>query len=219
MSLEFYTRNGHYLPIGLAVCALCRDKHLKSVDLSNSRLIQNDCVELVLPDSNTSPMAFEAAPSVFIPPPVAASNHAHKREAVSPPRSLLKKRTLSTSNVTSTNGEVTTPKVKAAAPHSFSKGNDNFGKVAWPSYSTFRPSRTSQDCSTCIIIFISAEWHCKWQHFRQNRQPKRGITSNKSKISADWILHHLHGFLLTWSFTRCNFSHGGRDLHCPLSYR
>ena len=36
MSLEYYTTSGHILPIGLAVCGFCREKHLKNVDLTNS---------------------------------------------------------------------------------------------------------------------------------------------------------------------------------------
>ena len=39
MSLEYYTCTGNVLPIGLAVCSFCREKHLKSVDLSNSKII------------------------------------------------------------------------------------------------------------------------------------------------------------------------------------
>ena len=39
MSLEHYTRTGTILPIGLAVCNVCREKHLKSVDLSSSKMI------------------------------------------------------------------------------------------------------------------------------------------------------------------------------------
>ena len=53
MSLEYYTRNGHILPIGLAVCGICKEKHLKSVDFSNSRTIPiPDPEPIILPDSS-----------------------------------------------------------------------------------------------------------------------------------------------------------------------
>ena len=93
MSLEYYTRSGHVLPIGLAVCSLCRDKHLKSVDLSKSREI---------PANSPDMTEISIMPSV-------------KREASSPltcydesfsPKMRQLSTTSSSSNVSSTNGEV-----------------------------------------------------------------------------------------------------------------
>jgi len=63
MSLEYYTCTGNILPIGLAVCIFCRDKHLKSVDLSNSKMIPmtstptqetTTTTNVPVPDSNNS---------------------------------------------------------------------------------------------------------------------------------------------------------------------
>ena len=98
MSLEYYTRNGHILPIGLAVCGICKDKHLKSVDFSNSRTIPApDPEPIILPDSSykresnvLKPIKTEVS---IYPPPLNCS----------PPKKV---RQMSQSGVSSTNGEV-----------------------------------------------------------------------------------------------------------------
>ena len=101
MSLEYYTCNGIILPIGLAVCGICRDKHLRSVDLSNSRIIPPNSPEIIIPDSNSNSSTITNIPT--------------KREPTSPTSELMmtsscppKMRQLSTSSskVTSTNGDV-----------------------------------------------------------------------------------------------------------------
>jgi hypothetical protein len=74
MSLEYYTRTGHILPIGLAVCGYCLDKHLKSVDLSNSKLIP----ELIVPDSNSTNNSPTSDFPTFMP------SNSLKREPTSP---------------------------------------------------------------------------------------------------------------------------------------
>lgn len=106
MSLEYYTCNGIILPIGLAVCGICRDKHLRSVDLSNSRIIPPNSPEIYIPDSNSH------------------SNLPTKREPTSPTSELMltacppKMRQLSTSSskVTSTNGDVQVQLVAMSPP-------------------------------------------------------------------------------------------------------
>ena len=98
MSLEYYTRDGHILPIGLAVCGICKDKHLKSVDFSNSRTIPApDPEPIILPDSSykresnvLKPIKTEVS---IYPPPLNCS----------PPKKV---RQMSQSGVSSTNGEV-----------------------------------------------------------------------------------------------------------------
>ena len=42
MSLENYTTSGNILPIGLLVCAHCKDKCLKGVDFANSQVVSGD---------------------------------------------------------------------------------------------------------------------------------------------------------------------------------
>ena len=44
MSLENYTTSGNILPIGLLVCAHCKDKCLKGVDFTNSQIVPGDTV-------------------------------------------------------------------------------------------------------------------------------------------------------------------------------
>ena len=100
MSLEYYTRNGHILPIGLAVCGICKDKHLKSVDFSNSRTIPTpDPEPIILPDSSykrdqnnqvLKPMVKTEMISIYSQP-----------LNCSPPKKV---RQMSTSGVSSTNG-------------------------------------------------------------------------------------------------------------------
>ena len=47
MSLQYNTSRGCILPIGSLVCGLCRESHLKGIDLSHSKLItrKEDIVE------------------------------------------------------------------------------------------------------------------------------------------------------------------------------
>jgi len=123
MSLEYYTRNGIILPIGLAVCGLCRDKHLRSVDLSNSRIIPSISPEIIVPDSNTSPVS-----SVILPTKRELSTSPNSPELLSlnitnnacpaAPAPLPKMRQLSTSSskVTSTNGDVQVQLVAMSPP-------------------------------------------------------------------------------------------------------
>ena len=129
MSLEYYTRNGIILPIGLAVCGLCRDKHLRSVDLSNSRIIPSisPTAEIIVPDSNTSPVSVvptkrelmsTLSPSSPSPELLLNTNNACPL-AAAPAHPLPKMRQLSTSSskVTSTNnGDVQVQLVAMSPP-------------------------------------------------------------------------------------------------------
>ena len=126
MSLEYYTRNGIILPIGLAVCGLCRDKHLRSVDLSNSRIIPSISPEIIVPDSNTSPVSsvilptkreLSTSPSSHSPELLLNTNNACPL-AAAPAHPLPKMRQLSTSSskVTSTNGDVQVQLVAMSPP-------------------------------------------------------------------------------------------------------
>ena len=123
MSLEYYTRNGIILPIGLAVCGLCRDKHLRSVDLSNSRIIPSiSPSEIIVPDSNTSPVSvlptkreLSTSPNS---PELLSLNTNNACPAGGAPAPLPKMRQLSTSSskVTSTNGDVQVQLVAMSPP-------------------------------------------------------------------------------------------------------
>lgn len=42
MSLQHATRTGNTLPIGMAVCGNCKDKHLKEIDFGDSRQLEPD---------------------------------------------------------------------------------------------------------------------------------------------------------------------------------
>ena len=106
MSLEYYTRNGHILPIGLAVCGICREKHLKSVDFSNSRTIPGpDPEPVILPDSSRNNHAslksgVKSEISIYPPPPATTISAPLN---CSPPKKV---RQMSQSGVSSTNGDV-----------------------------------------------------------------------------------------------------------------
>merc|ERR1711981_504066 len=118
MSLEYYTCTGNILPIGLAVCCFCRDKHLKSVDLSNSKIIpiasptpQTPPPEPMVPDSNNSNILISSTANPKNPSQNPSSQHNPHQN---PPLNFSTKvRQLSTasaisncSSVSSTNGEV-----------------------------------------------------------------------------------------------------------------
>jgi len=65
MSLEYYTCTGNVLPIGLAVCSFCREKHLKSVDLSNSKIIT--IANPVTLQNGPGPVNLKAPPETMVP--------------------------------------------------------------------------------------------------------------------------------------------------------
>jgi len=114
MSLEYYTCTGNVLPIGLAVCSFCREKHLKSVDLSNSKIItianpvtlQNGPgpvnlapPETMVPDSNNS--------NILITSTAAKNSQNPLQNFATKVRQLSTASTFSNcSSVSSTNGEV-----------------------------------------------------------------------------------------------------------------
>ena len=122
MSLEYYTRNGIILPIGLAVCGLCRDKHLRSVDLSNSRIIPSiSPAEIIVPDSNTSPVSVlptkrELSTSPNSPELLSLNITNNACPAASAPLPKMRQLSTSSSKVTSTNGDVQVQLVAMSPP-------------------------------------------------------------------------------------------------------
>ena len=122
MSLEYYTRNGIILPIGLAVCGLCRDKHLRSVDLSNSRIIPSiSPSEIIVPDSNTSPVSVlptkrDLSTSPNSPELLSLNITNNACPAVSAPLPKMRQLSTSSSKVTSTNGDVQVQLVAMSPP-------------------------------------------------------------------------------------------------------
>ena len=125
MSLEYYTRNGIILPIGLAVCGLCRDKHLRSVDLSNSRIIPSISPEIIVPDSNTSPVSsvilptkreLSTSPSSHSPELLLNTNNACPAGGAPAPLPKMRQLSTSSSKVTSTNGDVQVQLVAMSPP-------------------------------------------------------------------------------------------------------
>ena len=146
MSLEYYTCNGIILPIGLAVCGICRDKHLRSVDLSNSRIIPPNSPEIIIPDSNSNSSTITNIPT--------------KREPTSPTSELMmtsscppKMRQLSTSSskVTSTNGDVQI--VAMSPPPDRVKGEKNFVKSYFVSHTFSRKNLIFQMLSRLLYLF------------------------------------------------------------------
>ena len=128
MSLEYYTRNGHILPIGLAVCGICREKHLKSVDFSNSRTIPGpDPEPLILPDSsrnNHASLKSGVKAEISIYPPAVSTVSVPLN--CSPPKKV---RQMSQSGVSSTNnGDVIVTPISAGNYNS--TGIKKFGRIA-----------------------------------------------------------------------------------------
>ena len=86
MSLQYNTSRGCILPIGSLVCGLCRESHLKGMDLSHSKLItkKEDMVEADTgqPSSvvtvTVMPSPAEVKPSISPPPPVLKTKSATK---------------------------------------------------------------------------------------------------------------------------------------------
>ena len=113
MSLEYWSGTGNILPIGLAVCGNCREKHLRSVDLSNSRIIPSTSPDLIIPDSNTSP--------VSVLPTKREPTSSSPELTHCPPK--MRQLSTSSSKVTSTNGDVQVQVVAMSPPPERIKGN------------------------------------------------------------------------------------------------